>query len=261
MDIAEKVPLTDDHAMSPARARRRTSSGYVAPAHPGTIMLSAALNGTPRFPDANQASFLSDTKNRGDLRIFYAGDLSLLQRPCVSIVGTRQVSDVGARATEHLARKLVDANLVIVSGLAYGVDAVAHTAAIEQGGKTIAVIGTPLDRASPSENAHLQECIYRQHLLISQFRQGERTFRNSFPQRNRLMAVASDATVVMEASDTSGTLHQAAECTKLGRWLFIAKSVAEDPSLQWPKQFLKYDTTIVLERASQITERVFRLYQ
>jgi DNA processing protein len=157
-----------------------------------------------------------------------------------------------------VARKLVDAGLVIVSGLAYGVDTVAHTAAIEQGGKTIAVIGTPLDKATPSENAELQERIYHEHLLISRFAKGEKTYRTSFPLRNRLMATLSDATVVMEASDTSGTLHQAAECTRLGRWLFIAKSVVDDPALSWPKKFLQYDTCVRLDRVSQITERVLK---
>ncbi len=244
-----------------ARTRvRQAPSGYVAPKNAGAILLSEALRGTPRFPDAKQLNFLGDAKNRG-LRIFYAGDLSLLQRPCVSIVGTRQVSDAGRIATDWLARKLVDAGIVIVSGLAYGVDTVAHTAAIAQGGKTIAVIGTPLDKASPAENTPLQECIYRQHLLISQFRAGERTYRTNFPLRNRLMAVLSDATVVVEASDTSGTLHQAAECTKLGRWLFIAKSVVDDPTLSWPRKFMKYDTCVALEKVSQITDRLLKSSQ
>ena len=70
------------------------------------------------------------------------------------------------------------------------------------------------------------------------------------------MGPLTDATVVMEASDTSGTLHQAAECTRLGRWLFIAKSVVDDPSLTWPKKFLKYDTCLPLERVSDITDRI-----
>jgi DNA processing protein len=109
----------------------------------------------------------------------------------------------GAAATEWLARKLSDAGIVVVSGLAYGVDTVAHTAALAQGGKTIAVLGTPLDKASPSENSDLQESIYREHLLISQFSSGEKTHRSNFPLRNRLMATISDATVVMEASDAS----------------------------------------------------------
>jgi DNA processing protein len=251
-DIAGWVPA-EDHSMP-----RRVKSGYVPPQNTASVMLSEALRGTGRIDDNKQLNFLGDPKKNGDLRIYYAGDLSSLKRPCVSIVGTRQVSDAGVTATDWLTRKLVAAGIVIVSGLAYGVDTVAHKAAIANGGKTIAVIGTPLDKASPSENASLQEQIYREHLLVSQFREGEKTFRTNFPLRNRLMAVLSDATVVMEASDTSGTLHQAAECTKRGRWLFIAKSVVDNPRLTWPKKFQKYDTCVVLEKASQITDRVLK---
>jgi DNA processing protein len=161
-------------------------------------------------------------------------------------------------ATDWLTRKLVGGGIVIVSGLAYGVDTVAHTATLNAGGKTIAVLGTPLDKSSPSENAPLQERIYREHLLISQFSSDQRIHRSNFPLRNKLMALLSDATVVMEASDTSGTLHQAAECTRLGRWLFIAKSVVDNPALTWPNKFRKYDNCIVLERVSQITDRVLK---
>ncbi len=223
-------------------------------------MLSEALHGTGRFPGTKQSDFFKrpdDTEGSAvDMRLYYAGDLSLLQRPCVAIVGTRNVSENGAARTKRLARELVDAGVVVVSGLAAGVDTAAHTAAIEAGGQTVAVIGTPLEKAYPAANGHLQETIYREHLLISQFASGERTFRASFPLRNKLMATLSDATVVMEASDTSGTLHQAAECTRLGRWLFIAQSVVDDPSLEWPKKFLKYDTCVPLTDVSDITSRI-----
>src|SRR5205814_51885 len=111
---------------------------------------------------------------------------------------------------------------VIVSGLARGIDTAALMGAIEKGGRTVAVIGTPLDKAYPAENADLQTEIYSHHLLVTPFRIGEQVFKANFPKRNRVMAAISDATVIIEASDTSGTLHQAAECEKLGRWLFIA---------------------------------------
>ena len=70
------------------------------------------------------------------------------------------------------------------------------------------------------------------------------------------MATLSDATAVMEASDTSGTLHQAAECSKLGRFLFISKPVADDPTLEWPRNFRKYCTTVVFEDAKEIEARI-----
>jgi DNA processing protein len=195
--IAVKATLSDYPWMP-----RRAKSTYVPPKDTGTISLSQALLGTERVPDARQLNFLGKAKNIGDQKIFYAGDLSLLKCPCPSLARGRYPTR-GAAATEWLARKLSDAGIVVVSGLAYGVDTVAHTAALAQGGKTIAVLGTPLDKASPSENSDLQESIYREHLLISQFSSGEKTHRSNFPLRNRLMATISDATVVMEASDAS----------------------------------------------------------
>jgi DNA processing protein len=178
------------------------------------------------------------TRLQPDSRLWCVGDASLLNRKCVAIVGTRGVSPEGAARSRRLARELAGAGVVVVSGLAKGVDTEALSAAIESGGRVVAVIGTPIDRAYPAENKHLQERIYREHLLISQFAPGERVFPTNFPERNKLMAAVSDATAIIEAGDTSGTLHQAAECGRLGRWLFIAKNVVDDPRLQWPKRFL-----------------------
>jgi DNA processing protein len=166
------------------------------------------------------------------------------------------VSDAGAARARKLAKGLAQAGVAVVSGLAEGVDTVALTEAMRVGGRVAAVIGTPIDKAYPAENAALQEAIYREHLLISQFPIGTRTFRSHFPERNRVMAAVSDATVVIEASDTSGTLHQSAECVKLGRWLFIAKSVADDPALSWPAKFRGYKNCVILERVEDVLERI-----
>jgi len=204
-----------------------------------------------RFPHTSkQLSFL-ETKAR-EITVHYAGDIEINRLITVSIVGTREVSAAGRHRAERLARELVQQNIVIMSGLARGVDTAALNAAMTSNGRVTAVIGTPLDKAYPNENALLQEIIYRDHLLISPFAVGTKTFRSSFPQRNRVMAALSDATVIVEASDTSGTLHQAAECQRLGRWLFIMRSVAEDPILSWPASFLKGDRTEVLESTDQL---------
>jgi DNA processing protein len=90
------------------------------------------------------------------------------------------------------------------------VDTAAHLGALEESGRTIAVIGTPLDRAYPAENAQLQEQIYSDHLLLTPFPRGERVFPSNFPKRNRVMAAVTDATVIVEASDTSW--HSASGC-------------------------------------------------
>jgi DNA processing protein len=125
-----------------------------------------------------------------------------------------------------------------MSGLARGIDTDALMAAIADGGRVVGVIGTPIDQAYPAENRRLQERISGEHLLISRFAHGERVRGRNFPMRNRLMAALADATIIIEAGERSGTLHQAAECLRLERWLFISGSLIEDPTLKWPARFL-----------------------
>jgi DNA processing protein len=147
---------------------------------------------------------------------------------------------------------MAERGIVVVSGLARGVDAEALISAISSGGKVIAVVGTSLEKASPIQNAALQEQIARDHLLISPFAPGSSVFKGNFPQRNRVMAAISDGTAIVEAGDTSGTLHQAAECTRLNRWLFICKSVMDDPTLRWPQRFRAYERTRTLIQTSDL---------
>lgn len=188
--------------------------------------------------------------------IYAAGDLSLLRASLrVSIVGARDASEFGCRRAAKLARLLVQQGAVVVSGLAKGIDHAAHTAAMQAGGRTIAVIGTPLERCYPAEHARLQEEIYRNHLLVSQFVPGARMHRSFFPARNRTMAMLSHASVIVEASDTSGSLSQAAEIQRLGRPLFIMRSVLENKSLTWPSSFLAHGAH-VLENVGQILDTV-----
>lgn len=234
--------------------------GYTPPKHIGETTLGRLLAGTDRRvpEDSPQGSLFMTGRTRAGMTVYYAGNLALLHRPCVAIVGTRKVSEAGEARARRLARELALEGIVVVSGLALGVDTAAHTACIEAGGSTIAVIGTPMDSATPTSNQALQELIYKQHLLLSPFPIGSRVHKGNFPQRNQVMAAISDATVVIEASDTSGTLHQSKEAVGLGRWLFIARSCAEDPSLTWPKSFLKGTTAKVLHNTADVVERVGR---
>ena len=169
---------------------------------------------------------------------YCAGDLSLLDLPGVAIVGARRASLEGRRRAGQLARDLARAGIVVISGLAEGIDHAAHTAAIEHGGRTIAVVGTPLDKVYPAKHAGLQMRIYQEHLLVSPFEWGRAFVPSNFPERNRIMARLARATVIIEASDTSGSLHQALESIEVGHLVFIAKAVADNPRLTWPKRFL-----------------------
>ena len=234
---------------------RRT---YVPPTDFERLCLNDALRMGGRKPlDLKQLDMLrSSALPTKDIPIYVAGNVELLGRPTVSIVGTREVSDDGRRRASKLAKELCAAGVVVMSGLAKGVDTASHKAAVEAGGNTVAVIGTPLEKAYPAENAALQEWIYNEHLLVSPFAAGERTFKASFPKRNRVMAALSDATVIVEASDTSGTLHQAAECGRLGRWLFILQSVVDNPGLTWPRRYVGNGNVAVLSKTSDIIDAI-----
>jgi DNA processing protein len=231
---------------------------YRSPARSAVIELRELIHDSGRDVPSDrqfdrQLDLLTTSKAvSSGLPVFFAGDPGLLRAPSVSIVGTRDVSEAGRARAARLARDLVQAGVTVVSGLAKGVDTAALTSAITHNGRVAAVIGTPLNKAYPAENARLQETIWEHHLLLSPFREGEVVFRSNFPKRNRVMAALSDATVIVEASDTSGTLHQAVECQRLGRWLFIMRSVVDDPSLTWPSAFLGKPKTTVLERSDDV---------
>lgn len=239
---------------TPEKAERRPRAGsYIPPEHWYTTTLVELLDELRSVPEQQQRppGVADDSPGYGP-PLFYSGDLALVRRPCVAIVGTRSVSPAGAARARNLARDLAKAGVVVVSGLAKGVDTEALTGAIEAGGKTIAVIGTPLDKAYPAENKRLQEEIYREHLLVSQFPWGSRVFQGNFPMRNRVMAAISDMTVIIEAGETSGTLHQAVECNKLGRWLLISRDVVENKALTWPESFIRKPWTRVFSSSEDV---------
>jgi DNA processing protein len=142
-------------------------------------------------------------------RLFLAGDAALLRSGRrVSVVGSRKVSSAGASRTRGLVKVLVERGITVVSGLAEGVDTAAHETAMNEGGRTLAVIGTPIDKYYPARNRELQDRMMREHLVVSQFPVGYPFQKKNFPMRNRTMALLSDATIIVEAGEKSGTLHQ-----------------------------------------------------
>src|SRR5688572_29882932 len=176
--------------------------------------------------------------------LFVSGDTSLSRRRRVSVVGSRKATRDGLVRARSLALELVKRHVVVVSGLAEGIDTAAHQAAIEAGGKTIAILGTPLDKTFPAKNRALQDLIVRDHLAISQFAAGYPARRENFPMRNRTMALLSDATVIVEAGETSGTLHQGWEALRLGRPLFLMESIASK-GLEWPDEMRHYGAQLL----------------
>jgi DNA processing protein len=185
---------------------------------------------------------LNDVEKKfSPLGLFTAGPMEIpLPKPRVAIIGSRKASSKGLDAARNITKTLLKKKVVIVSGLAEGIDTAAHLTAIKAKGRTIAVLGTPLDRVYPQKNSELQKEIMTNHLAISQFPVGHPTQRTDFVLRNRTMALISNASVIVEAGETSGSLHQGWEALRLGRPLFIWKSIVSDSSLSWPKKMMRY---------------------
>jgi DNA processing protein len=174
--------------------------------------------------------------------LYYQGWWDLADSRSVAVVGTRSPTPDGIARTRKLVKALVKDDFTIVSGLAAGIDTVAHETAIAEGGRTIAVIGTPLSHSYPKENATLQREIATEFLLISQVpvkryeRQDYRKNRLFFPERNITMSALTEATIIVEAGETSGTLIQARAALYQRRKLFILDNCFRR-GLSWPQKF------------------------
>jgi DNA processing protein len=197
------------------------------------------INGAGEYP-----ARLRHAKHPIEL-LYFRGWWELTETRGVAVVGSREATDDGLRLARNLANHLVEDGYTLISGLAHGIDTAAHRAALEAGGHTIAVIGTSLAEAYPRENAELQEEIAKTNLLISQIPfvrykdahwKAKRLF---FPERNVTMSALSDATIIVEASNTSGTLTQARAALHQGRKLFILDSCFKNSSLTWPEYYRK----------------------
>lgn len=169
--------------------------------------------------------------------LYYEGFWNLMESPCISVVGTRKPSEEGCGCARRLVKKLVKDGYTIVSGLASGIDTVAHETAIEEGGLTIAVIGTPLKDQYPKENQELRRCLAERHLVITQFPVFAGIRPGYFSERNKLMSAISEATVIVEAGPVSGTQVQAKAALQQGRKLFILDSCFKRKDSAWPKKF------------------------
>lgn len=198
---------------------------------------------------------LNDFERRNaPAQLFAAGDISLLiEGARVAVVGSRKASLPGRKRVARLVRGLVEHRVTVVSGLAAGIDTAAHEETLRMNGRTVAVIGTPLDEVHPAANAPLQAQLMREHLVVTQFPLGHPTLRSNFPRRNRTMALLCHASVIVEAGESSGTLSQGWEALRLNRPLFILRSVFDHRELTWPEEMRKYGA-VILEEVEQILD-------
>jgi DNA processing protein len=149
-----------------------------------------------------------------------AGDPELLSRPAVAIVGARACSPYGAQVARMLGRELAAAGLVVVSGLARGIDGEAHRGALEANGHTVAVLGCGIDRDYPAAHAGLARTVAERSLLVSEYEPGVEPAPWRFPARNRIIAGLCAATIVVEARERSGALITADFALEEGREVF-----------------------------------------
>lgn len=163
------------------------------------------------------------------LLLFIRGNIDVLSRHCIAIVGTRMPSMYGKMMADRLAKELASYDLAIVSGLARGVDTVAHHAVVQSGGRTIAVLGSGVDTIYPEENKKLAEQIMQFGALVSEFPMGAKPDAPHFPRRNRIIAGLSKGTLVVEAGNKSGALITADLALEQGREVFALPGNVSNP--------------------------------
>ncbi len=165
--------------------------------------------------------------------LYYRGDLSICDQPTLAVVGSRKFSPYGQQACQHIVGPLARQGMVIVSGLALGIDGISHQTALDNQGKTIAVLGSGVDDNSifPVTNRHLaRKIIENKNLIISEFPCGFRPTSYSFPTRNRIIAGLSLGTLIIEAAEKSGALITASCALDYNREVFAVPNPIFSPT-------------------------------
>jgi len=247
--FAADPSATPSDLVSSAIAEARATEVLTKLSKAGVSRFGVRLNLTGNYPQK-----LRDARHPIEM-LYFQGTWELAETRCVAVVGSRAATDDGKRRAAKIARALVERGFTVVSGLASGIDTSAHTAAIEAGGRTIAVIGTPIGVYYPKENEALQRRIAEEFLLISQVPvlrySSQHILQNKlfFPERNVTMSALTEATIIVEASDTSGTLTQARAALHQGRKLFILDSCFDRSDISWPATYAKRGAIRIREPA------------
>ncbi|MFN2151823.1 MAG: DNA-processing protein DprA, partial [Anaerolineales bacterium] len=171
--------------------------------------------------------------------LYVRGVLDLQDEWAVAIVGTRRITAYGRQVAERIAVKLANSGITVVSGLALGVDTVAHQATLDAGGRTLAVLGCGVDRLYPPRNRQLAERILESGALLSDYAPGTPPEASNFPPRNRIISGLSLATVVVEASEKSGALITADFAVEQGREVFAVPGSVFSPQSRGPNRLIQ----------------------
>lgn len=196
--------------------------------------------------DADFPLALKDLRENAPAQLWIRGQREVLGSPhMVAIVGTRRATAYGLRVTRELAGAFARAGACVVSGLAYGIDAAAHRAALEHGGSTIAVLGTGLDVTYPPAHRQLQRAVMQQGVLVTELEPSWHGTKFTFPQRNRIIAALASVTIVVEAPVRSGALNTAGHALQLNRALGVIPGPIDMPQSAGSNQLLR-DGAVVL---------------
>ncbi len=187
--------------------------------------------------------------------LYYYGNLDLVKNKTIGIVGMRQMSDYGKQATDYFAKNLVLNDYTIVSGMAKGVDAIAHLAAINNHGSTIAVLGTGIDYIYPKENSLLYEKLKKNQLIMSEYPHLTTPSKRQFPFRNRIIAGLSDSLLITEARIKSGTMITAGYALEQGKTIYCIPSRYYD--YNGCNELIKQGASLVLNVADIIEDEDF----
>jgi DNA processing protein len=212
-----------------------------------TLEQLTSLGGLLLLPDQFPPS-LRDLPDRPSL-LFALGDAGILARPAVAIVGSREPTRYGAIVCRDLAGGAARAGLVVVSGMARGLDAEAHTAALDAGGTTIGVLGNGFGVVYPAANRVLYGRVAAHGLLVTEYPPGERPNAGSFPRRNRLISGLARVTVVVEAAQGSGALITAGSALEQGREVLAVPGNVTSPKSCGTNRLIRDGAGPVLELA------------
>jgi DNA processing protein len=190
--------------------------------------------------------------------LFTRGDRGLFERVAVAVVGSRRNTEYGAAAARMVAAGLAAEGVVVVSGLARGIDGIAHASALEANGPTLGVIGSGIDVFYPRENARLQERVAEHGLLVSEFLPGASAAPHHFPKRNRIIAALSRAVVVVEAAAGSGSLITVEHALELGREVLAVPGALGRPTSAGVNALLQ-DGAGLVTRVEDVLEVIGRV--
>ncbi len=214
--------------------------------------LSAPGRSVLGFSDPRFSRLLREIPNPPTV-IYCEGELALLGQPAIAVVGSRNPTPVGCESAMHFAGAIGDHRVTVVSGLALGIDGVAHRGALDTAGSTIAVCATGLDMVYPHCCRTLAREIKESGLMLSEFPPGTGVRRHHFPQRNRLISGLSLGTLIVEAGLGSGSLITAGFAADQGREVFALPGSVNSPLLRGPHQLIR-DGAFLVETPSQILE-------